>query len=213
MAVHGQTQRGRAKASPTQLLRIQCGSSPFVNQPVLQLLRQYARTATLLPAYAVSALEHFRERGGSWGHCGRRFIMDVAGLGLWQGRDRRVKTGIHVQTRAVLPVLTGQICKGCYLDSVFETEMWYLHNLKASAKQEVKLQDLVVPVNNKTINIWIISFILFILLFICIWRPWKCLSTFLITFLVWPEAGNAFSEYPWRSSICEGVPDEHVCAQ
>lgn len=49
--------------------------------------------------------------------------MDVAGLGLWQGRDQRVKTGIHVQTRAVLPVLTGQICKGCYLDSVFETEM------------------------------------------------------------------------------------------
>lgn len=88
-----------------------------------------------------------------------------------------------------------------------------IHNLKASAKQEVKLQDLVVPVNKKTINIWIISFILFILLFICIWKPWKCLSTFLITFLVWPEAGNAFSEYPWGLSICEGVPDEHVCAQ
>lgn len=49
--------------------------------------------------------------------------MDVAGLGLLQGRDQRVKTRIHVQTRAVLPILIGQICKGCYLDSVFETEM------------------------------------------------------------------------------------------
>lgn len=200
MAIHGQTQRGWAKASPTQLVHMQCGSSQFVNQRLSRPLRQDACTAALLPAYAVSAQERCRQRGGSSGHCGRSVITDVAGLGLLQGRDQRVKTQIHVQTRAIFPIFTGQLFKGCYLDSVFETEMWYLGNLKASTKQEVDLQDLGVPVNKKTRNIWIISFLSFILLFICIWKPWKCLSTFLITFLVWPEAGNAFSEYPWGLS-------------
>lgn len=84
--------------------------------------------------------------------------------------------------------------------------------LKASAKQEVKLKDLVDPFNEETINIWIISFSLFILLFICIWKPWKSLRSFLITFLVWPEAGNAFNEYPRGLGIHEHVPNEHVCA-
>lgn len=46
--------------------------------------------------------------------------------------------------------------------------MGYLDYLKASAKQEVKLKDLVVPFNEETINIWIISFSLFILLLISI---------------------------------------------
>lgn len=77
----------------------------------------------------------------------------MAGLGLLQGRDRRANTQNHVQTRAVLLMLTGQLFKGCYLDSVFETEMWYFVNLKASTKQEVKLEHLVVPINKKTMNI------------------------------------------------------------
>ena len=49
--------------------------------------------------------------------------MDVAGPGLLQGRDQRVKTQIHVQTSAIFPILTGQFFKGCYLNLVFETEM------------------------------------------------------------------------------------------
>lgn len=75
----------------------------------------------------------------------------MAGLGLLQGK--RANTQNHVQTRAVLPMLTGQLFKGCYWDSVFETEMWYFGNLKASTKQEFKLEHLEVPINKKTINI------------------------------------------------------------
>lgn len=79
------------------------------------------------------------------------------------------------------------------MDSVIETEMGYLDYLKASAKQKVKLKDLVVSFNEETINKYLDHFILIVYFAINLYlkaleklknlsdyipglaRSWKCL--------------------------------------